>query len=124
MVEQATGGPVFVAPLVPAWWGEVIDKITILAIKKPRITGPAALALATGAPIVTGHIARNRGRGPRYLVRLEAPISATPTGDTSRARDALTGQGAPRLAAAVQPQPERWLVFPPRRVRRDPPSRD
>ncbi|MBK8058763.1 MAG: lysophospholipid acyltransferase family protein [Gemmatimonadetes bacterium] len=87
-------------------------------------TGPAALALATGAPIVTGHIARNRGRGPRYLVRLEAPISATPTGDTSRDRDALTGQVAQRLAAAVQAHPDQWFVFQPEWIRLDTPSRD
>jgi hypothetical protein len=32
------------APLVPAAWGEVIDKITILEIKNARIAGTAALA--------------------------------------------------------------------------------
>jgi hypothetical protein len=32
------------APLVPAAWGEVIDKITILEIKNQRITGSPALA--------------------------------------------------------------------------------
>lgn len=39
MRERATA-----APLVPAAWGEVIDKITILEIKDARIADPAALA--------------------------------------------------------------------------------
>jgi len=30
-------------PMIPAAWGEVIDKITILEIKNERITAPAAL---------------------------------------------------------------------------------
>lgn len=87
-------------------------------------TGPAALALATGAPIVTGHIARNRGRGPRYLVRLEAPILATPTGDAPHDREALTRLVAERLSAAVRAHPDQWFVFQPQWIRRDAPSRD
>ncbi len=32
------------APMIPASWGEVLDKISILEIKQARITNPAALA--------------------------------------------------------------------------------
>lgn len=87
-------------------------------------TGPAALSLATGAPIVTGHIARNRGRGPRYLVRLEAPIIATSTGDAAHDREAITRLVAERLSAAVQAHPDQWFVFQPQWLPRDAPSRD
>jgi KDO2-lipid IV(A) lauroyltransferase len=86
-------------------------------------TGPAALALATGAPIVIGYITRNRERGARYLVRLEAPIVPQPTGDTSHDRQLLTTQVAARLSAVVQAHADEWFVFQPEWIRHDPPPR-
>lgn len=43
MTEQTLSQPSATPPLVPASWGEVIDKITILEIKNARITSAAAL---------------------------------------------------------------------------------
>lgn len=83
-------------------------------------TGPAALALATGAPIVVGYITRNPDRRTRYLVRLEPPIMPSSTGDVHLDREALTRQVAERLAHAVQAHPDEWFVFQPEWIRRDP----
>jgi KDO2-lipid IV(A) lauroyltransferase len=76
-------------------------------------TGPAALALATGAPIVVGCITRNRARGARYIIRLESPIVADRTEDGERDRAQLTERVAQRLSAVVQSHPEEWFVFQP-----------
>lgn len=76
-------------------------------------TGPAALALATGAPIVVGTITRTGRRAPRYLVQLEPPIVAEATNDGRADREALTRRIAERLAASVVAHPEEWFVFQP-----------
>lgn len=83
-------------------------------------TGPATLALATGAPIVVGHIARNPGGDSRYLVQLEPPILPVAAGDIDRDREALTRRVAERLSAAVLSHPDEWFVFQPHWLRRDP----
>ncbi|HMN08481.1 MAG TPA: lysophospholipid acyltransferase family protein [Gemmatimonadaceae bacterium] len=82
-------------------------------------TGPATLALATGAPIVVGHIARATSGKARYLVQLEPPIIAEGTGHASRDREALTRRVAERLAAAVLSHPDQWYVFQPKWLPRD-----
>ncbi len=82
-------------------------------------TGPAALALATGAPIIVGYITRSPDRATRYLVRLEPPIVPSGTGDAHRDREVLTRQVADRLAQAVQAHSEEWFVFQPEWIRRD-----
>jgi len=79
-------------------------------------TGPAALALATQAPIVVGSIIRHphlRARAPRYLVQLEPPIVAEATSDGHADRERLTRQIAERLAASVVAHPDEWFVFQP-----------
>lgn len=43
MTEQTLSQPSATPPLVPASWGEVIDKITILEIKRQRIRNEQAL---------------------------------------------------------------------------------
>ncbi len=82
-------------------------------------TGPAALALATGAPIIVGYITRNPQRSTRYLVRLEPPIVPNGTGDAHHDREALTRLVAERLARAVQAHADEWFVFQPEWIRRD-----
>lgn len=82
-------------------------------------TGPATLALATGAPIVVGHIARAAGGASRYLVQLEPLLTAAATGDTDRDRQALTRRIAERLSDAVLSHPDQWFVFQPQWQRRD-----
>ena len=81
-------------------------------------TGPATLALATGAPIVVGHIARNPGGATRYLVQLEPPIIPEATGDADRDREGLTIRVAEALSAAVCAHPDQWYVFQPHWIRR------
>lgn len=82
-------------------------------------TGPAALALATGAPIIVGYITRSPDRATRYLVRLEPPIVPSGTGDAHQDRETLTRQVAERLAHAVQAHADEWFVFQPEWIRRD-----
>jgi KDO2-lipid IV(A) lauroyltransferase len=76
-------------------------------------TGPAALALATGAPIIVGTITRTGARAPRYLVELAPPIVAEATADGRANREQLTRRIAERLAAAVVAHPDEWFVFQP-----------
>jgi KDO2-lipid IV(A) lauroyltransferase len=72
-------------------------------------SGPAAFALATGAPIVSGYIVRRpAGARTRYLLHLDAPIVATGT-----SRDELTRDVAAHLAGAVCQHPDQWYVFQP-----------
>lgn len=82
-------------------------------------TGPAVIALSTGAPIVVGHIARNPSGRTRYLVTLAPPILAEGTGDIMRDREALTRRVASELARVVMAHPDQWFVFQPEWVRRD-----
>lgn len=73
--------------------------------------GPAQLALATGAPVVVGFIARSP-RGPRrYRIILEPPIM--PDGTEPDAVLTLTRRITDRLAAAVREYPDQWFVFQP-----------
>jgi KDO2-lipid IV(A) lauroyltransferase len=76
-------------------------------------SGPAALALATGAPIIVGSITRSTDPASRYLVQLETPITATASGDARSDREKLTRQVGARLAAHVQANPDQWFVFQP-----------
>ena len=72
-------------------------------------SGPAAFALATGAPIVSGYIVRRpAGARTRYLLHLDAPIVAT-----GKSRDELTRDVAARMADAVCQHPDQWYVFQP-----------
>ncbi|MCC6770786.1 MAG: lysophospholipid acyltransferase family protein [Gemmatimonadaceae bacterium] len=87
-------------------------------------TGPAALSLATGAPIVVGFITRSPDHTTRYRVRLEAPMLPRDTGDAHRDRQALTREVAARLSRAVQSHSDEWFVFQPEWNRRDVANQD
>ncbi len=76
-------------------------------------SGPAALALATGAPIVVGSITRSINAASRYLVQLEAPITAEASGIARSDREALTRRIGARLAEHVRANPDQWFVFQP-----------
>lgn len=77
--------------------------------RRPVPSGPAAFALATGAPIVSGYIVRRpAGARTRYLLHLDAPIVAT-----GKSRDELTRDVAARMAGAVCQHPDQWYVFQP-----------
>ena len=82
-------------------------------------SGPAALALATGAPVIVGHIARNPSPASRYLIRLEPPIHPQSTGAPADDRLRLTSRIAERLASVVREHPDQWFVFQPEWKRRD-----
>lgn len=71
-------------------------------------TGPAALALATGAPLVIGHIVRSSSPGARYHLRIDPAIS--PVGHS---RDELTRTIGARFNTLVQAHPDQWYVFQP-----------
>lgn len=77
--------------------------------RRPVPSGPAAFALATGAPIISGYIVRRpAGAQTRYLLHLDAPIVAT-----GKSRDELTRDVAARMADAVCQHPDQWYVFQP-----------
>lgn len=78
-------------------------------------TGPAAFALATGAPIVVAWIVRGQSRAPRYLVHFDPPID--PEGAT---REALTRRVAERFDRVIREHPDQWYVFQPEWLPRDP----
>lgn len=82
-------------------------------------TGPASFALASGAPIIVGHIARKSGDGARYLIQLEQPILPEPSSDLASDRRRLTAQIAERFSQLVQAHPDEWFVFQPEWKRRD-----
>ena len=83
-------------------------------------TGPAAFAIATGAPVVVGFIVRNPAAPPRYLVRVEPPIlPPDPSGDVGADRLRLTREIGSRLAAAAIAHPDQWFVFQPEWIERD-----
>jgi KDO2-lipid IV(A) lauroyltransferase len=84
---------------------------------RPIPTGPATFAMATGAPIIVGHITLNPARPPRYLLQFEPPLLPEGRGDAERLR--LTRQITDRLAAAVRDHPDEWYVFQPQWVSRD-----
>jgi KDO2-lipid IV(A) lauroyltransferase len=76
-------------------------------------TGPAALALASGAPLLVGSIARSPAGPARYTVRLEPALHPVRTGDAARDRETITHHLAARLAALAGEHPEQWFVFQP-----------
>jgi KDO2-lipid IV(A) lauroyltransferase len=80
-------------------------------------TGPATFAMATGAPIIVGHIFLNPDRGARYVMQLEPPIVANGRGDGERLR--LTRWITDRIADVVQKHPDEWYVFQPQWMETD-----
>ena len=71
-------------------------------------TGPASLAVATGARVVTGRIVRDRARGTGYHLTLDPPLD--PTGQTT---EALTARIGERLSAMTVAHPDEWYVLQP-----------
>jgi KDO2-lipid IV(A) lauroyltransferase len=84
---------------------------------RPVPTGPATFAMATGAPLIVGHVSLNPARQPRYLVKLDPPLLPNGRGDEERLR--LTRWVSDRLAAAVRDHPDEWYVFQPQWITRD-----
>jgi lauroyl/myristoyl acyltransferase len=82
-------------------------------------TGPASFALASGAPVIVGHIARNTHGGARYLIRLDPPILPESTGHSADDRLRLTTRIAERFSSLVREHPDQWFVFQPEWKRRD-----
>jgi KDO2-lipid IV(A) lauroyltransferase len=74
-------------------------------------SGPAAFSIATGAPIIVGHITRTATPFPRYEITLEPPI--LPPERTPEATRELTSLVGRRLAAAATMHPDQWYVFQP-----------
>lgn len=68
-------------------------------------TGPAALSLTSGAPLLTGLVVRTGGRPP-YGARVE-PLEA----DGPRSIDSLTRAMAARFASQVRAHPDQWFHF-------------
>ena len=80
-------------------------------------TGPAALALATGAPIIVGVITTARTTPPQYLVHVNRAIVVTGTGAHRPDRDTITQRIGEELSAAAQAYPDQWFVFQPHWIR-------
>ena len=77
-------------------------------------TGPAAFAIATGAPVVVAHIVRGAPGSPRYFLGFDAPLS--PDGAD---RETLTRAVAARFDSLVREHPDQWYVFQPDWLPRD-----
>ncbi len=86
-------------------------------------TGPAALCIATGAPLLVGYITRTGGNRARYVIRFEPAIDVERTGDAHHDRDRLTRLIGQRLSAVAQAHPDEWFVFQPDWRQREPSSR-
>jgi phosphatidylinositol dimannoside acyltransferase len=71
-------------------------------------TGPAALALATGAPVLTGHVVRATTGAARYALVIDPPLS--PHGHTV---ESLTRAITTRLDRVIAQHPAEWYVFQP-----------
>ena len=71
-------------------------------------TGPASLAVATGACVVMGRIVRDRARGTGYHLTLDPPLD--PAGQTAETLTAHIGQ---RLSAMAVAHPDEWYVLQP-----------
>lgn len=104
--------------------GEGSDGVEVAFANGTRAvpTGPASFALASGAPIIVGHIARassKRSGGPRYLIRLEPAILPNSTGDTASDRRRLTAEIAERFTNILREHPDQWFVFQPEWKQRD-----
>lgn len=82
-------------------------------------TGPASLSLASGAPVVVGHIVRrpHGERGPRYLMELGAPI--IPGERSEAAVEEMTRVIAQQLSDVVTTYADQWYVFQPQWLERD-----
>jgi len=69
-------------------------------------TGPARIALATGAAMIMGTIARRADGG--HLLQIEPPFEP-PSGKSDEAVAELTRQHTARLEARVRQHPWNWF---------------
>jgi len=73
--------------------------------------GPAALALRTGATLITGAVYSGPGRHHRVLI--DPPIDTTRQGSFRRDLVRLTQEIATRFEVLIAAHPEQWHVFQP-----------
>jgi len=73
-------------------------------------SGPAAISLRTGAPIITGYAVRKRG-DTHYRAVAEPHIEYTPIGDKDEDVKALTQLLASRMERAIAQYPDQWYMF-------------
>ena len=84
---------------------EFFDRPTILP------SGPAALALKTGAPIVPVWVQRQADN--RYVARVENPLEVAKTGNPAADVEATTNRIAAFFERIIRQQPDQWFVFLP-----------
>lgn len=74
--------------------------------------GPAALAVATGAPVIVAYICKEpRGAPTRYVVHFDPPVYADAS--EPEAREALARRLTARIADVVAAHADEWYVFQP-----------
>jgi KDO2-lipid IV(A) lauroyltransferase len=74
-------------------------------------SGPAAIALKTGAPIIPVWVRRQRNN--LYLAEIEPPIEIKPTGDTRQDIQEITNRIVQFFERIIRQEPDQWLVFLP-----------
>src|SRR5947209_1006113 len=74
-------------------------------------SGPAALALKTGAPILPVWCRRQTDN--LYIAEVEAPIDVSRTGDTQRDIQVTTERIVQFFERIIRREPDQWLVFLP-----------
>ena len=81
-------------------------------------TGPAVLAQATGAALITAFAYRDPKGKRRYVMEFDPPLYAE-SRDAAE-RDRLMSAVVERISAAVRRNPEQWFVFQPNWISREP----
>ena len=74
-------------------------------------SGPAAIALKTGAPILPVWCRRQTDNV--YVAEIEAPIEVSRTGDTQRDIQVTTERIVQFFERIIRREPDQWLVFLP-----------
>jgi Kdo2-lipid IVA lauroyltransferase/acyltransferase len=74
-------------------------------------SGPAAIALKTGAPILPVWIRRQPDN--LYVAEIEEPIEVSRTGDTNRDIQLTTERIVQFFERIIRREPDQWLVFLP-----------
>jgi KDO2-lipid IV(A) lauroyltransferase len=74
-------------------------------------SGPAAIALKTGAPILPVWCRRQTDNV--YVAEIEAPIEVSRTGDTPRDIQITTERIVQFFERIIRREPDQWLVFLP-----------
>jgi hypothetical protein len=92
-------------PVVPVSWGELLDKETILRIKRARLTSPAAVANAERELAALGSALRQLEPEPQGLAEARSALAAVNQRlwvieDKIREKDAQNDFGAEFIALA------------------------